>query len=304
MSDRSEEDQPVPRPLSEGAPTRRSLSEGHSAARPLAEVNHEPVEPTYRRALRLIHFLIRGLIRRDWRDQAKLPQTGGVVVVVNHISNVDPIAVAQYLAFSGRWGKFLAKDSLFRVPVVGRVLAAAGQIPVHRNSRTAGDALSTAIEAVRQGKCVVVYPEGTITTDPELWPMAGKTGAARIAYATGCPIVPVGQWGAQDVMYGKKIEFPKLLPRKTFRLITGDPIRLEPKIGDQVTSAMLVRTTKRTMAVLTDLVAELRQENPPKVTVPADPAALDDSAALDDPAAPDDPTAPDDPAAPEPGGDR
>src|SRR6476661_9514063 len=122
MSDRSEEDQPVPRPLSEGAPTRRSLSEGHSAARPLAEVNHEPVEPTYRRALRLIHFLIRGLIRRDWRDQAKLPQTGGVVVVVNHISNVDPIAVAQYLAFSGRWGKFLAKDSLFRVPVVGRVL--------------------------------------------------------------------------------------------------------------------------------------------------------------------------------------
>ena len=283
MSDRSEEDQPVPRPLSEGAPTRRSLSEGHSAARPLAEVNHEPVEPTYRRALRLIHFLIRGLIRRDWRDQAKLPQTGGVVVVVNHISNVDPIAVAQYLAFSGRWGKFLAKDSLFRVPVVGRVLAAAGQIPVHRNSRTAGDALSTAIEAVRQGKCVVVYPEGTITTDPELWPMAGKTGAARIAYATGCPIVPVGQWGAQDVMYGKKIEFPKLLPRKTFRLITGDPIRLEPKIGDQVTSAMLVRTTQRMMAVLTDLVGELRQQNPPTTTPRSETPPPNETPAPSDP---------------------
>jgi len=164
MSDRSEEDQPVPRPLSEGAPTRRSLSEGHSAARPLAEVNHEPVEPTYRRALRLIHFLIRGLIRRDWRDQAKLPQTGGVVVVVNHISNVDPIAVAQYLAFSGRWGKFLAKDSLFRVPVVGRVLAAAGQIPVHRNSRTAGDALSTAIERRKSGGYVLYEFNRAIAT--------------------------------------------------------------------------------------------------------------------------------------------
>ena len=118
MSDRSEEDQAGPPPLSERPRSQRPRSD-----RTLAEANHEPVEPTYRRALRLIHFLIRGLIRRDWRDQAKLPQTGGVVVVVNHISNVDPIAVAQYLAFSGRWGKFLAKDSLFRVPVVGRVLA-------------------------------------------------------------------------------------------------------------------------------------------------------------------------------------
>jgi 1-acyl-sn-glycerol-3-phosphate acyltransferase len=272
------------------------MSDRSALARPLSEVNHEPVEPTYRRALGLIHFLIRGLIRRDWRDQSKVPQTGGVVVVVNHISNVDPIAVAQYLAFSGRWGKFLAKDSLFRVPLVGRVLAGAGQIPVHRNSRTAGDALSTAIEAVRQGKCVVVYPEGTITTDPDLWPMAGKTGAARIAYATGCPIVPIAQWGAQEIMYGKKIEFPRLLPRKTFRFITGDPIPLEPRSGDQVTSAMLVRTTQRMMSVLTDLVAELRQESPPSATPPNDTAAPSDPA-------PNDP-APSDPAPSDPGGDR
>ncbi len=229
----------------------------------LSEVNREPVEPTYRWALRLVHTLIRGLIHRDWRDQAKLPKTGGIVVVVNHISNVDPIAVAQYLAFSGRWGKFLAKDSLFRVPVVGRVLAGAGQIPVHRNTRTAGDALSAAVEAVRDGKCVVVYPEGTITTDPDLWPMAGRTGAARIAYATGCPVIPVAQWGAQEIMYGKKIEFPRLLPRKTFRLITGDPVALEPQDGDRVTSAMLVRTTQRMMDTLTDLVAEIRGETPP-----------------------------------------
>ncbi len=245
---------------------------------PLSEANHEAVEPTYRFVLLFIHTLIKWLIRRDWRDQAKLPQTGGLVVVVNHISNADPIAVVQYLAFSGRWARFLAKDSLFRVPLVAQILAAAGQIPVQRNSRSASDALSAAIVAVQQGKCVVVYPEGTITTDPDLWPMAGKTGAARIAYATGCPIIPVAQWGAQDIMYGKRIEFPKLLPRKTFRVTTGDPVPLEPGESGEVTSAMLVRTTQRMMATLTDLVGELRQETPPTGAVAADAPAPGDSA--------------------------
>lgn len=231
--------------------------------RPLSQANHEPAEPAYRAAVLLVHTLIRGLIRRDWRAQDKLPQSGGLVVVANHISNVDPIALAQYLVFSGRWGRFLAKDSLFRVPVIGRLFTACGQIPVRRNTRSAADALSAAVDAVREGKCVVVYPEGTITTDPDLWPMEGKTGAARIAYATGCPIIPVAQWGAQDIMYGKRIEFPRLLPRKTFRLITGDPVPLEPPDGDAVTSAMLVRTTRRIMDTLTELTAQLRDEDPP-----------------------------------------
>jgi 1-acyl-sn-glycerol-3-phosphate acyltransferase len=221
------------------------------------------VERAYRWAVLAVHSLIKPLTRRDWRSQPKLPSSGGIVVVANHISNVDPVVLAQYLAFSGRWGRFLAKSSLFEVPVVGRFLRASGQIPVQRNTRSARDALQAAIEGVRQGKAVVVYPEGTITTDPDLWPMAGKTGAARIAYATGAPIIPVGQWGAQDVMYGKKIEFPKLLPRKTFRLITGDPVPLEPGNGEQVTSAMLVRTTERIMSTLTELVAELRGTEPP-----------------------------------------
>jgi 1-acyl-sn-glycerol-3-phosphate acyltransferase len=226
---------------------------------PLRRANREPVEPVYRWAVRFVHAIVRPLTHRDWRNQQKLPQSGGIVVVANHISNVDPIALAQYLAYSGRWPRFLAKDSLFGVPVLGRFLRAAGQIPVHRNSRSAADALSAAIQAVRDGKAVVIYPEGTITTDPELWPMAGKTGAARIAYATGCPVIPVAQWGAQDIMYGKRIEFPRFLPRKTFRLITGDPIELEPGERDQMTSAMLVRTTERVMATLTDLLAELRE---------------------------------------------
>ena len=72
---------------------------------------------------------------------------------------------------------------------------------------------TTLVAAVRDGECVVVYPEGTLTRDPDLWPMTGKSGAARIALETGCPVIPVGQWGAHELLppYSKK---PDLFPRK------------------------------------------------------------------------------------------
>jgi 1-acyl-sn-glycerol-3-phosphate acyltransferase len=229
----------------------------------LSEVNHEPGERAVRTFVVVVHAIMKPLTRRDWRDQAKVPQTGGAVFVANHISNVDPLVVGQYLAFSGRWPRILAKSSLFGVPVLGRALKASGQIPDVRESRSASAALSHANRAVQDGKAVVVYPEGTITDDPDLWPMAGKTGAARIAFATGCPVIPIGQWGAQDIMYGKKISFPKLLPRKTLRLKTGDPVDLDDLRGEPVTSAKLIRATERVMAAITRLVADLRGESPP-----------------------------------------
>ena len=82
---------------------------------------------------------------------------------------------------------------------------------MQRQSAQSADALLAAVEAVGQGRAVVIYPEGTITRDPDLWPMAGKTGAARIALRTGCPVIPIGQWGAQELMYGREIHFPRAL---------------------------------------------------------------------------------------------
>jgi 1-acyl-sn-glycerol-3-phosphate acyltransferase len=240
---------------------------------PLSAVNHEPGERAVRTFVIVVNAIMKPLTRRDWRDQHKVPQTGGVVFVVNHISNVDPLVVGQYLAFSGRWPRILAKSSLFGVPVLGRALRASGQIPVERESRTASAALSHAIQAVRDGKAVVVYPEGTITDDPDLWPMDGKTGAARIAFATGCPVIPIGQWGAQEVMYGKKIGLPRLLPRKTFHLKTGDPVDLDDLRAGPVTSAKLNRATERMMAAITRLVADLRGEDPPTDQPGAEPPA-------------------------------
>jgi 1-acyl-sn-glycerol-3-phosphate acyltransferase len=188
-----------------------------------------------------------------------------VIVVANHISNVDPIALGQYVAFSGRWPRFLAKASLFGIPVVGAVIRACGQIPVQRRSAAAKDALAAAVTAVQQGRAVVVYPEGTITGDPDLWPMRGHTGAARIALQTRAPVVPVGQWGAQDILYGKHLGLPRLLPRKTFRLVTGEPVPLDDLRELPMTAAVLTEATARIMDAITALVAELRQQPPPAV---------------------------------------
>lgn len=233
--------------------------------RPLREANVEPGGEAIAATVSLLHAVLRPLTRRDWRGQQHLPATGGVIVVVNHISNVDPLAVGQYLAFSGRWPRFLAKASLFRIPLVGAVIRACGQIPVQRRSAAAKDALDAAVAAVEQGRAVVVYPEGTISDDPGLWPMRGHTGAARIALQTAAPVVPVGQWGAQQIMYGHRITWPRLLPRATFRLTAGPPVPLDDLRGLPLTADVLAQATERIMVAITDLVAELRGEQPPAV---------------------------------------
>ncbi|MFL6025368.1 MAG: lysophospholipid acyltransferase family protein [Friedmanniella sp.] len=239
---------------------------GHASTtvlKPLSQANREPGREVIFAVVTLLHAVLKPFTRRDWRNQDKVPSTGGVVFVANHISNVDPLVIGQYLAFSGRWPRFLAKASLFRVPVLGAVLRGCGQIPVQRGSAAAKDALSAAVAAVRDGRAVVVYVEGTITLDPGLWPMRGRTGAARIALQTGAPVIPLGQWGAQDIMYGKRIHFPKLLPRKTLRVLAGDPVPLDDLREEPMTGAVLAEATERILASLTALVAELRAEPPP-----------------------------------------
>ena len=229
----------------------------------------EPGEPALRRTIRLLNSVLGRLTRRDWRDEDKLPATGGLVIVANHISNIDPLAIGQFVTFAGRWPRFLAKESLFQVPLFGALITRCGQIPVSRGTGRAGQALDRAIDAVRSGRAVIIYPEGTITLDPDLWPMAGKSGAARVALATGCPVIPIGQWGAQEIMYGKRIHPPKFLPRKTLRLIVGDPVPLDDLRPDDDLSQQpigadrLRQATDRIMASLTALVAELREEPAP-----------------------------------------
>lgn len=199
---------------------------------------------------------------RTWIDGEKIPATGGCVVVLNHLSHVDPLMAAHVLYDHGRIPRYLAKSGLFRNRALGGLLSSAGQIPVERLSRSAVGAYDAAVAAVGAGECVVVYPEGTLTRDPDLWPMVGKTGAARIALATGCPVIPIGQWGPQEVLppYSSR---PDLFPRKHVTMKVGDPVVLDDLVGPDPSGAVVQQATDRIMDALTALVADLRGERPP-----------------------------------------
>ena len=148
----------------------------------------------------LVEPLLLLLTKRRWIDGEKIPAQGGVVVASNHVSHIDPLTFAHFVYGHGRLVRFLAKAAVFDVPVLGRIIRSAEQIPVYRLTIDANLAFGAAVEAVQDGECVVVYPEGTITRDPDLWPMTGKTGAARIALASGVDVIPVAQWGPQDIL--------------------------------------------------------------------------------------------------------
>lgn len=216
----------------------------------------------YRFAVGILRPLLMVLTKRDWRGAENLPRTGGFVVAPNHVSHLDPVIFAHFVYDNGREPYFLGKEGVFRVPVVGAILRGAQQIPVYRNTGRAADSYRAAVAAVEQGKCVAVYPEGTLTRDPDLWPMVGKTGAARIALATRCPVIPVAQWGPQEILepYGKR---PKLLPRKTMRVSAGPPVDLSDLHDRPRTGEVLREATNRIMAAITVELEQIRSEKAP-----------------------------------------
>lgn len=218
----------------------------------------------YRLAVVVLRPLLMVLTRRDWRGAEHLPATGGIVVVTNHVSHIDPLTFAHFVFDNGRLPRFLGKESLFRVPVVGAVLRGAKQIPVYRESHDASRAFSAAVDAVRRGECVAIYPEATLTRDPDQWPMVGKTGAARVALETGAPVIPIAQWGPQELLppYAKR---PHLLPRKTMHMLAGPPVDLSEFQGRHLDGPLLRLATERIMVAVTELLEQVRGETAPPV---------------------------------------
>jgi 1-acyl-sn-glycerol-3-phosphate acyltransferase len=216
--------------------------------------------------LRVLAAAIRPLLmlltRRDWRGMDRFP-AGGFVLVVNHLSHADPLLVAHLLHDCGIPPRFLAKASVFEWPVFGRIIRATGQIPVHRGSSEAAQAYASAVEAVERGDCVVVYPEGTLTRDRDLWPMTGgRTGAVRVALITGCPVVPVAQWGAHQILYpyAKRL---RLFPPRTITMAVGDPVPLDDLRGRPLSTEVLLEGTERLVTTITGLLEDIRHEVAP-----------------------------------------
>ena len=202
------------------------------------------------------------ITRRDWRGAEHLPATGGFVVSPNHISYADPLAFAHFLYDNGHPPYFLAKESVFRIPVIGRILRGADQIPVYRGTSQAVEAFRAAVAAVGEGKCVPIFPEGTLTRDPGLWPMTGRTGAARVALTTRCPVIPVAQWGPQDLLapYGKR---PHLFPRRTMHVWAGPAVDLSDLYAQPIDRATLQEATDRIVTAITGLLEQIRGEKAP-----------------------------------------
>jgi 1-acyl-sn-glycerol-3-phosphate acyltransferase len=218
---------------------------------------------SYRFAVALLWPFMRFSVRWDIEGDGRLTdQDRGVIVAPNHLSWFDPLVVAFVLWQADRPPRFLGKQAVFRVPVFGRIIRNAGQIPVYRETADAASAIRDALAALERGECVVVYPEGTITRDPDLWPMSGKTGAVRLALESGSPLFPLVQWGAHEVMGPYRKEF-RILPRKTMHVRVGPAVDLSDLVGGSVDARTLALATDRLMDALTAMLADVRGETPP-----------------------------------------
>ena len=219
---------------------------------------------TYRIVAVIVKPFLRAMCKRDWQGTEHLPTTGGYIAAANHMTNLDPLTFAHFLYDSSRPPRILAKASLWKVPVLRTVLTKTGMIPVHRNSSGAASSLADAVAQLQSGECVAVFPEGTLTRDPDLWPMVGKTGVARLALSSGVPVIPVAQWGPQEILpqYSKRL---RPFPRKKVSIHAGPPVDLTDLHGRPMDASVLKEATERIMTAITTLLEEIREESAPAV---------------------------------------
>jgi 1-acyl-sn-glycerol-3-phosphate acyltransferase len=198
------------------------------------------------------------------KGQEKLPKTGAYILVSNHVTNVDALAVAYFNYVKLRRAPhFLAKEGLFRIPLIGKILLTAGQIPVYRTSGQRNDEpLRVAYEYLSRGHMIAIFPEGTLTREPNMWPMRGKTGAVRLALDANVPVYPMAHWGSHEILprYGSKFR-PGFW--KKVDIVVGDEINLDKFRHPKPTPAEVLSATEVVMNSITGLVEELRGEKAP-----------------------------------------
>jgi len=181
-----------------------------------------------------------------------IPASGPAIIVANHLSETETLALARLVTGHHRFPHFLAKAEVFEWPIVGWIMRSARQIPVVRGTARAAESLAAAARALRRGHVVCLYPEGTRTREPDLRPGPGKTGAARLALAhPDVPVIPVGMWGPRP---GSK----HLWRRAAVRMIVGEPVDLTPWAGRDQDSEAVRAATGVIMARITELTESAR----------------------------------------------
>jgi len=197
---------------------------------------------------------------RRWRVH------GPLILAGNHIGNFDPVATTAACARLGIAPRMMATGGLFRVPIVGAFMRAAGHIPVERGQETVVNAVPDATAALAAGSVVFIYPEGRIGLHPALWPERPRTGIARFALTTRAPVVPVAIWGSHEVIayHGWPVMVRMLISalwrRPVVRVHFGDPVDLSDLRAGAVGHAQ--RASERIMDAITADLARLRADEP------------------------------------------
>lgn len=211
------------------------------------------MEPTFALARGILKPWLTTWFRWSIEGIEHIPSQGPAIVAFNHIAYLDPLAAAFVVDKARRRPRFLAKSELFADKRIAWILRGAKQIEVRRGTRDAPMALDHALAALAAGELIVVFPEGTITTDPDLNPMEAKTGLARLALASGAPVVPCALWGTANIWpkgYAKHWR-----PRQDILVRVGEPMHLT---GDRHSPDVWKATGERVMEAIAVLLAGLR----------------------------------------------
>lgn len=195
------------------------------------------VEPVYAVARGALLLPLRSAVRWTLEGVHRVPVHGPVILASNHVSYLDPLVLAYLGDLRHRKTRFLAKAELFDKRGLGWGLRRIGQIPVARETADAAGSLDAAVEALRRGECICVFPEGTISMDLE--PQPAKTGTARLAAASGVAVTPVGLWGGQRILSkGRK---PSWRWGVAQSVVVGSPVRV-PAVADVKTATAEIMT--------------------------------------------------------------
>jgi 1-acyl-sn-glycerol-3-phosphate acyltransferase len=218
--------------------------------------------------IRIIAFILAPILRLMFKVEVtgmeKLPKKGAYIMTPNHATNVDGLAVAYFIYIILKRGPhFFAKEALFNIPLVGKVLLAGGQIPVFRKGgQRNDDSFKIANMYLQAGHTICVYPEGTLTREPNLWPMRGKTGAIRLALDSGVPVYPIAHWGSEQIMGRYSSKFRPGFWKKV-QILVGDEIDLAKYRKENLSPEELLEATELVMKSITALVEKLRGEKAP-----------------------------------------
>lgn len=188
------------------------------------------MDSTYWLAKAIVKAPMAAWFRWSVEGTENIPKKGPALLAFNHISFLDPLATAYVVDRAGRRPRFLGKSELFQDKRIAWILRGAGQIEVKRGTPQAPMALDKAVDALKSGEVVVVFPEGTITNDPDLNPMQAKSGIVRLSLLTDLPVIPAAVWGTANVW--PKGFAKSLRPRQDLCVRIGKPIEVHGDIDD------------------------------------------------------------------------